>query len=117
MPTNPSTLGEQPAVKLSVTVKSNLESKYDPAALKRINAAIRRWIDEDAKRGIQTVHVAVDDPADKNMKELRVTLVSGQATASKIKRAVYDLWKKLKPELLLLFGGADVVPVFEVFNP
>jgi hypothetical protein len=117
MPTNPSALGEQPAVKLSVTVKSNLESKYDPAALKRINAAITHWIDADMKRGIQTVHVAVDDPADTYLKKLRVTPVSGKATAPKIKRAVDDLWKKLKPEYLVLFGGIDVVPMFEVLNP
>ncbi len=117
MPTNPSILGEQQAVKLSVTVKSKLEGKYDPAALKRINTAIERWIKADATRGIRTVHVAVDDPADKNMKELRVTPVSGEATAPKIKRAVDDLWKKLKPEYLVLFGGCDIIPMFEVFNP
>ena len=117
MPTNPSALREQPAIKLSVTVKSKLKSKYDPAALKRIDTAIKRWIAGDKKRGIQTVHVAVDDPADETMKKLRVKPVSGEATAPKIKRAVDDLWKKLKPEYLVLFGACDVVPMFEVFNP
>ena len=117
MPTNPSALRKQQAVKLSVTVKSNLENKYDLAALKRINAAIKRWIAADLKRGIQTVHVAVDDPADTYLKKLRVKRVSGKATAPKIKRAVDDLWKKLNPEYLVLFGGASgAVPPFDLIK-
>src|SRR5215470_1428582 len=102
MSTNPSDQ-EQQAVKLCVTVKSKLESKYDPAALKRINAAIRRWIGRDKHRGIQTVYVAVDDPADETLKKLSVLPVSGEATAPKIKQAIDELWKKLKPEYLVLF--------------
>ncbi len=54
------------SVKLSVTVKCHLESKYNPAALKQINTAIKRWKSADDKRGIQTVHVAVDDPEEMN---------------------------------------------------
>jgi hypothetical protein len=102
--------------KLSVTVKRRLEGKYDAAALKQINAAIERWIEADAKRGIHTVHVAVDDSA--AMKALGATPVSGKVTPPKIKRAIDDLWKRLKsPDYLVLFGGSDIVPMFEVANP
>ena len=102
-------------VKLSVTVKCHLERKYDAAALKQINTAIKSWIKADANRGIHTVHVAVDDSA--AMRTRGVRPVSGKATPRKIKRAVDDLWKRLAPDYLVLFGGADIVPMFDVVNP
>jgi hypothetical protein len=102
-------------VKLSVTVKCHLERKYNADSLKQINAAIERWIKADAKRGIHTVHVAVDDSA--AMKTLGATPVSGKVTAPKIKRAIDVLWKRLTPDYLVLFGGTDIVPMFVVTNP
>jgi Peptidase family C25 len=117
MLTNPGDSPKHQSVKLSVTVKSNLERKYDDAALEKIKAAVERWKDADAKRGIQTLHVAVDDPADENMKELGVTPVSGKATPEKIKQAIDYLWTKLTPDYLVLFGAHDIVPMFEVTNP
>ena len=102
-------------VKLSVTVKGQLQKKYNAASLKEINEQVGRWIAADARRGIRTVHVAVDDS--KAMRALRVRPVSGKATADKIKRAIDDLWKRLAPDYLVLFGGADIVPMFEVVNP
>jgi hypothetical protein len=117
MAINPSTSQNDRSIKLSVTVRSSLEHKYKPTALKKIDAAIERWIKSDLNRGIQTVHVAVDDAGDLNMTALGVTPVSGRITARKVKRAVDDLWKALNPEYLVLFGGHDVVPMFEVTNP
>jgi hypothetical protein len=102
-------------VKLSVTVKYRLDRKYNAASLKKINQQIKRWIKADARRGIRTVHVAVDDSV--AMRALRVPPVSGKASANKIKRAIDDLWKRLAPDYLVLFGGADIVPMFEVVNP
>ena len=117
-------LPKRATVKLSVTVKSHLEHKYDDAALEKINDAVKGWIEADKNRGIQTVHVAVDDPSE--MREVwrnyfpkapPVRSVSGKATAPKIKRVIDDLWKRLKPKYLVLFGGDDVVPMFKVPNP
>lgn len=117
MTTNPSTLRNDQSVKLSVTVKSRLEAKYAPADLQRINDAVKRWIAADAKRGIQTVHVHVDDT--KEMNELGVAPVLGEATPENIKQAIDDLWTKLTPtpDYLVLFGGDDIVPMFPVPNP
>jgi Peptidase family C25 len=110
-------------VKLSVTVKRRLEHKYG-AKLQQINTAIQAWINADAKRRICTVHVAVDDSAamlkvwrDYFPKARRVRPVSGKVTAPKIKRAIADLWNRLSPDYLVLFGGRDIVPMFEVDNP
>lgn len=124
MPAKRSVLPKHGTVKLSVTVKGRLEHKYRPAALKQIDTAIEAWKEADAKRGIQTVHVAVDDSAamlkvwrDYFPKAPRVRPVSGRVTAAKVKRAIDGLWKRLDPGYLVLFGGHDIVPMFVVDNP
>jgi len=124
MQKKPSVRRKHGTVKVSVTVKRHLEHKYDRASLTKINTAIEDWIAADADRGIQTVHVAVDDPSE--MREVwrnyfpkapRVRSVSGKATPVKIKRVIDDLWERLRPKYLVLFGGDDVVPMFKVPNP
>lgn len=117
MSADTSSSGPQETVKLSVTVKSRLVDKYKEkqGALEQIDVAIKAWIKADADRGIRTVHVAVDDPTDMN--SLGAKPISGKPTAPRIKRAIDDLWKRLKPQYLVLFGAKDVVPMFEVWNP
>jgi hypothetical protein len=117
MRTNPSTSQEDQSIKLSVTVKSRLEGKYAPSDLQKINDAVKGWIEADKKRGIQTVHVHVDDPTEMN--DLGVEPVSGEATPEKMKQAIDLLWKKITPtpHYLVLFGGHDIVPMFVVPNP
>src|SRR5438477_6956045 len=102
-------------VKLSVTVKRHLKRKYDVAALEKINTAVQRWIEADLKRGIRTIHVHLDDSAE--MKARGASPVSGKVTAPKIKGAIDVLWKRLKPDYLVLFGGDDILPMFVVSNP
>lgn len=108
------------SIKLSVTVKRRLEAKYkDSEVRKQIDDARQKWINADTKRGIQTMHVAVDDSADPNMQALGVRPVSGEVTPNKIKQVIDNLWTKIKPtpHYLVLFGGHDIVPMFEVENP
>jgi Peptidase family C25 len=104
-----------PSVKLSVTVRGLLERKYDAAALKTIDRAVKGWIAADANRGFRTIHVALDDAA--AMKALGVPAVKGKATAGKVKRTIDALWARLTPDYLVLFGGQDIVPSFVVANP
>jgi Peptidase family C25 len=106
-------------VKLSVTVKRRLERKYkkNSDALKQINTEIQNWIKADARRGVQTVHVEVDNSKDEEMRKRRVRPVSGRVTPLKVKRVIDDLWKRLRPKYLVLFGGDDIVPMFKVRNP
>jgi Peptidase family C25 len=119
MPPNPSTAENEQSIKLSVTVKSQLERKYDDAALEKIQAAVERWKKADGDRGIQTVHVEVDNSEDETMKKHGAPLVSGKATPKKIKKAIDHLWKTITPtpHYLVLFGGHDIVPMFVVPNP
>ena len=104
-----------PSVKLSVTVRSHLEQKYNAAALGKIDRAVKDWIAANAMRGFHTVYVAVDDTA--AMKTLGVSPVKGKATAAKVKRAIDALWARLAPDYLVLVGGDDIVPHFVVANP
>jgi len=119
MPTDPSTPENEKSIKLSVTVKSRLQRKYAPAYLQQINDKVKDWIGADDKRGIQTVHVHVDDT--KEMGDLGVRPVSEEATAKEIKRAIDDLWVSDKlpatPHYLVLFGAEDIVPMFQIPNP
>ncbi len=103
------------SVKLSVTVRRSLERKYDTAALKKIDEAVKEWIASDTARGLKTIHVAIDDA--KAMKALGVRAVRGSVTPNKMKIAIDRLWSKIRPDYLVLFGSGDVVPYFVVDNP
>src|SRR5262249_8160885 len=117
MTTPSSTLRNDQSIKLSVTVKSRLEKKYGQAGLQKINKKVKDWIKADAKRGIQTVHVHVDDSMEMNAQG--VAPVLGEATSENIKQAINDLWNKLNPtpHYLVLFGGEQIIPMFQVPNP
>ena len=119
MPTDTSTPENEKSIKLSVTVKSRLEAKYAPTDLQRINDAVKDWIVADNDRGIQTVHVEVDNAEDETMKKHGAPLVSGKVTPKKIKKTIDHLWTKITPtpHYLVLFGGDDIVPMFVVSNP
>ena len=103
------------STKLSVTVRRHLERKYDTKGLRAIDAALKHWIAADRKRGLRTIHVAVDDPA--AMKALKAQAVTGTVTAAKVKRAIDQLVRRLTPDYVVLIGADDVVPYFQVVNP
>jgi peptidase C25-like protein len=117
MPTDLSTLRNDQSIKLSVTVKSRLDGKYGSAGVQKIDEVVKRWIKADATRGIQTVHVHVDDSTEMNA--LGVPPISGEATPENIKQAIDNLWNKLRPtpHYLVLFGGEQIIPMFIVHNP
>ena len=103
------------SIKLSITVGASLAARYDKAALKRIDKALDAWVAADAKRGVTTLHVALDDA--KAMKKLGVAALKGKPSAAKVKRTLDALYRKLQPDYVVLFGGHDIVPMFVVENP
>jgi len=103
------------SLKLSVTVRTALQSKYAAAAIKKIDQAVARWIKADAARGIQTVHVALDSAQD--LAKWNIAPLSANPSAELVKSKIDALWKALGPDYLVLFGGPDVVPMFEEPNP
>ncbi|HSN33259.1 MAG TPA: C25 family cysteine peptidase, partial [Ideonella sp.] len=103
------------SIKLSITVGAALAARYDRAALARIARAVDAWRAADAKRGIRTAHVALDDA--KAMAALGVTPLSGHVSAASVKRKLDALCRRLRPDYVVLFGGRDIVPMFVVPNP
>jgi len=103
------------SIKLSVTSSKALAKKYDAAALKKIDAAIKAWIAADAKRGIRNLYVPLDDAA--AMKKVGAKAITGKVTAVRAKRAIDDLVARLAPDYIALLGADDVLPMFEVANP
>jgi hypothetical protein len=103
------------SVKLSLTCRSGLDDKYDPATRRAIDTAIRQWVAADVSRGIRTVHVAIDDA--KAMQPLHVPHVAGKITAGKVKQTIDALVARLTPDYIVLMGSGDVVPMFDVENP
>lgn len=103
------------SIKLIVTLRQNLAAKYSAADLASLNKLIKAWIQADAKRGITSRYVALDDAV--GMKKLNAAALTGTPTAQKVKRKIDQLWKSLAPDYLVLLGAQDVVPMFEVPNP
>ena len=103
------------SIKLAVTVRSALASKYTADALKKIDAAVDGWIAAEKARGINTVLVGLD--AKKDMEGQGLQPIQGKVTALKAKKAIDALAKKLSPDYIVILGGDDVVPQFHVPNP
>src|SRR5688572_6071289 len=102
------------STKLSVTLKRRLAAKYG-AGMARVQAAVQAWIAADVQRGMVVHHVALDDAAE--MARYQLQPLQGTPTARKVKAKVDALWRQLAPDYLVLFGGHDVLPMFEVPNP
>jgi hypothetical protein len=103
------------SVKISVTCARNLAAKYDSAAAKKIDKAVKAWVAADKARGIRNLYVAVDDK--QAMKKLGAVAITGKPTANKVKKAIDALVASLSPDYIALVGAEDVVPMFEVANP
>jgi hypothetical protein len=103
------------SIKISVTCAKTFAAKYDPAALKKIDQAIKAWVAADDKRGIRNIYVPLDDSA--AMKKLGATAITGKPTANKVKKAIDALVARLSPDYIAIIGADDVVPMFEVSNP
>jgi len=80
-----------------------------------VDRALLDWIAADKARGIKTVHVALDDPA--AMSAEGVKALTGKVTPNGAKKAIDALAKKLVPDYIVILGGDDVVPYFQVDNP
>ena len=103
------------SIKLAVTVRSALNNKYTPDALKKIDTAVAAWIAAEIGRGIKTVLVNLDSKKDMEAQGLKP--LAGKVTAVKAKKAIDALAKKLSPDYIVILGGHDVVPYFVVPNP
>jgi hypothetical protein len=100
-------------VKIIVSSKKNLQAKYGnkfPA----IEKLLSDLITADKKRNIDTSIVYIDDSA--SAKKAGIKAVTS-ITRRSAKTAVDDLYKKLQPAYMVLFGAQDIIPFQEITNP
>lgn len=100
--------------KVIVTNLSALKSKYGKG-LAKIEAAIKRLIAADKKRGITTRLVGLDDAA--TMKKLNAPAVTNAADFKQNKQAIDGVFRQLMPDYLMILGATDIVPHQNLKNP
>lgn len=102
-----------PLDKLVLSHRGALTAKYGAKGLSRIEAALKRLAQADAKRGLRLRIGWLDRPDPPG-----VAAVARADDARAVKRAV-DAWFKAlqQPDYLLLLGGPDVVPHQPLRNP
>lgn len=100
--------------KVIVTNLSALKSKYG-AGLQKIEAAIKKLIAADKKRGIATRLVALDDAV--GMKRLNAPPVTNASDFKQNKQAIDGVYRALMPDYLMILGANDIVPHQNLKNP
>jgi hypothetical protein len=101
--------------KIIVTNRSALIAKYRSSGVASIKQAIDALIAADAKRGIKSRLVYLDDV--KVMRKLRGRAVSDPASPRENKEAIDAVFRATTPEYLMILGAIDVVPHQDLRNP
>jgi hypothetical protein len=101
--------------KIIVSNGGALAAKYNKAGVASIRAALAALIASDKKRGITTTIVHLDDAA--TMKKFGAPPVSRVNDYRANKVAIDAVFKKLKPDYIMILGSTDVVPHQDLANP
>ncbi|MFL5296092.1 MAG: C25 family cysteine peptidase [Phenylobacterium sp.] len=94
--------------KVVVTNETELAARYGPAGLASVQAALALLIAADARRGIATRVLAIDDPG--QMGAVGGSPVSSGADEPGAKAAVDAASVAWNPDYILLLGGPDIIP-------
>ena len=101
--------------KIIVTHRGALIAKYGTKGVKRIDTALRALSAADRKRGIKTKVVNLDDA--RTMKSLRTRPLSDNTDCRAVKVAIDGVYKRTKPDYLMILGATDVIPHCDLRNP
>ncbi len=102
-----------PISKVIISSKKNLQSKYGKQ-FKAVDQLLSAIVSSDKKRNVVTTVIYVDDPV--SSKKAGIKAVSS-LTRQAAKTAVDDIYKKLKPVYITLFGSQDIFPFQDIQNP
>lgn len=102
------------ADKVIVTNWTALKKKYG-AKTAKLEAAIKKMIAADKARGVSTVLLRVDVPAD--MKKVGGAAVTSARSEKQNKQAIDKIDAKLSPDYILILGSVDVIPHQSLNNP
>lgn len=94
--------------KIIVSHKAALTAKYGSAGVAKVKAAVNALIAADAKRGLRSRLVYLDDA--KAMKRCKGKAVASASDERQVKLAVDAICRTLDPEYLTILGSVDVVP-------
>jgi Peptidase family C25 len=99
--------------KIIVTSKKNLITKYGKnfAAVEKLLASLKA---ADSKNKLDTQIVFIDDTM--SAKKAGIKAVAS-ITRQSCKKAIDEIYKKLPPAYLVIFGSGDVFPFQEITNP
>ena len=101
--------------KIIVTNLSALTAKYQASGVSKIKTACAQVIAADKKRGLATRIINIDDP--KAMQKVGGTAVKNPKDPGQNKRAIDAVFKKLKPDYVMILGSIDVIPHQDMKNP
>lgn len=101
--------------KLVLSHRGALLAKYKAGGLKQVGSALAALVKADAKRGLLTQVLFIDDAA--ALAPLGVQAAASPADARQTKAVVDALCKALAPHYLVLIGAQDVLPMVPLANP
>jgi len=101
--------------KIIVSNRAALTAKYGTAGVSMIKKAVDALIDADAKRGIKSRLVYLDDAA--AMKRFKGSAVKDRSSPQQNKAAIDAIFRAANPEYLMILGAPDVVPHQDLTNP
>ena len=100
-------------LKVLITSKNKLQFKYGKNFL-NLEDLFSKLIAADAKKGIETKLIYVDDEASAAKAGVKPIQIINEKNSKKI---VDDIAKKLSPAYILLLGADDVIPFQCITNP
>ena len=101
--------------KIIVTNRAALTAKYGSAGVTKIKKAVDALIAADAKRGIKSRLVFLDDAA--AMKSFKRQRRHRPPSARQNKEAIDAIFRSANPEYLMILGAPDVVPHQDIDEP
>jgi hypothetical protein len=101
--------------KIIVTNRAALTAKYGAAGVAKIKTAVTDLIAADAKRGIKSRLVYLDDAV--AMKGFKGRAVTIPANTRENKEAIDAIFRAANPDYLMILGAPDVIPHQDTANP
>ncbi|MFZ1208655.1 MAG: hypothetical protein WAN94_11010, partial [Pseudolabrys sp.] len=101
--------------KIIVSNWAALVAKYTGVGATKIEKAVSDLIAADAKRGIKSRLVYLDDA--RAMKTFRGSAVNDNTNARQNKQAIDAIFRVANPDYLMILGATDVVPHQDMTNP
>lgn len=99
--------------KVIISSKKNIQSKYGKH-FKTVDQLLTTLVKSDKKRDVQTTIIYVDDPVSARKAGIRPVQALTRQSA---KNAIDDIYKKIKPVYITIFGSQDIFPFQEIQNP